>query len=119
MTAFAAVLTGWRVGAAAARHDALPFDPAWHEPGRKTVLGPRLRAKAPTRCARVLADLARHPSTARFIATKLARHFVADDPPPALVDRLAARYRAAAVSWPRSTANCWRAPRPGPTHRRS
>ena len=35
-----------------------------------------------------LADLARHPATAKFIATKLARHFVADDPPPALVARL-------------------------------
>jgi uncharacterized protein (DUF1800 family) len=37
----------------------------------------------------VLADIARHPSTANFIATKFARHFVADDPPPALVARLA------------------------------
>ena len=35
-----------------------------------------------------LADIARHPSTAKFIATKFARHFVADDPPPALVARL-------------------------------
>ena len=35
-----------------------------------------------------LADIARHPSTANFIATKFARHFVADDPPPALVARL-------------------------------
>jgi uncharacterized protein (DUF1800 family) len=37
----------------------------------------------------VLADIARHPSTAKFIAAKFARHFVADDPPPALVARLA------------------------------
>jgi uncharacterized protein (DUF1800 family) len=36
----------------------------------------------------VLSDIARHPSTAKFVATKLARHFVADDPPPALVARL-------------------------------
>ncbi len=40
-----------------------------------------------------LNDLARHPSTAKFIATKLARHFVADDPPPALVARLADTFR--------------------------
>ena len=40
----------------------------------------------------MLRDLARHPATARFVATKLARHFVADEPPPALVDRLAAVY---------------------------
>ena len=37
----------------------------------------------------MLADIARHPSTAKFIAAKFARHFVADDPPPALVARLA------------------------------
>ncbi len=40
----------------------------------------------------VLADLARHPATASFIATKLARHFVADDPPPSLVERLTQAY---------------------------
>jgi uncharacterized protein (DUF1800 family) len=40
----------------------------------------------------VLADLARHPATARHVAVKLARHFIADDPPPALVDRLTARF---------------------------
>lgn len=42
----------------------------------------------------MLADLALHPATARHLATKLARHFVADDPPTALVDRLAAAYSA-------------------------
>ena len=90
MTAFAAVLTGWRI---AARSDAaaLPFDAAWHEPGHKTVLG-RSYGEGPQALRAVLADLARHPSTAHFLATKLARHFVADEPPPALVDRLAARY---------------------------
>ena len=41
----------------------------------------------------VLRDLARHPATAAFIATKLARHFVADEPPEALVARLAAVFR--------------------------
>src|SRR3981081_3894181 len=40
----------------------------------------------------VLAALARHPATARHVATKLARHFIADEPPPALVDRLASRF---------------------------
>jgi uncharacterized protein (DUF1800 family) len=94
VTAFAAVLTGWRI-ANAAEGDAsvaLPFDAAWHEPGRKTVLG-RSYPEGPDALRRVLADLARHPATGRFLATKLARHFVADDPPPALVDRLAAAYR--------------------------
>lgn len=93
VTAFAAVLTGWRIANAAggAATAALPFDPAWHEPGRKTVLG-RSYPEGPEALRRVVADLAHHPSTARFLATKLARHFVADDPPPALVDRLAATY---------------------------
>jgi len=90
VTAFAAVLTGWRVeplinGAA------LPFDPAWHEPGRKTVLG-KSYAEGPDALREVLHELAMHPSTARFLATKLARHFVADEPPLELVDRLAATY---------------------------
>ncbi|WP_245213445.1 DUF1800 family protein [Rhizobacter sp. AJA081-3] len=91
VTAFAAVLTGWRV-AQQGPGDAPPFDRAWHEPGRKTLLG-RTHPEGPEALRAVLSDLAQHPSTARFIATKLARHMVADDPPPALVDRLAARYR--------------------------
>ena len=48
--------------------------------------------EGPDALSQVLHDLARHPATARFISTKLARHFVADQPPPALVDRLAATY---------------------------
>jgi uncharacterized protein (DUF1800 family) len=84
------VLTGWRI-APADDGTALPFDAAWHEPGRKTVLG-KSYPEGPDALRMVLRDLARHPSTARFIATKLARHFTADDPPPALVDRLAAAY---------------------------
>lgn len=93
VTAFAALLTGWRIGSAPGGDAsvALPFDPAWHEPGRKTVLG-RSYPEGPDALRRVLADLARHPATGRFIATKLARHFVADDPPATLVDRLAAAY---------------------------
>ena len=94
VTAFAALLTGWRIanapgGDATATH---PFDAAWHEPGRKTVLG-RTYPEGPQALRQLLGDLAQHPSTARFLATKLARHFVADDPPAALVDRLAAAYR--------------------------
>ncbi len=90
VTAFAAVLTGWRMPPRG-EPGAQAFDPAWHEPGRKTVLG-RSHGEGAQALRAVLADLARHPSTARFLATKLARHFVADDPPAALVDRLAERY---------------------------
>ncbi len=107
VTALAAVLTGWRVPAytylpglaslgRGSRRDSAPlgadsptrFEPAWHEPGDKTLLGRRYPEGADS-LPRVLHDLARHPATARFVATKLARHFVADEPPPALVERLA------------------------------
>jgi uncharacterized protein (DUF1800 family) len=96
VTALAQVLTGWRLplrewagsgeGPAEGR-----FDGAWHQPGPKTVLG-RTYAAGPDALEAVLHDLTRHHSTARFIATKLARHFVADEPPPALVARLAADF---------------------------
>jgi uncharacterized protein (DUF1800 family) len=96
VTAFAAVLTGWRMPL---RELLLPgrrtieshFDPAWHEPGPKIVLGRRYD-EGEAALGAVLHDLARHPATANFIATKLARHFVTDDPPPALVTRLQARF---------------------------
>jgi uncharacterized protein (DUF1800 family) len=91
VTAFARVLTGWRVGLQDT--DATQaFDPNWHEPGRKTVLG-KSYAEGPDALRQVLHDLARHPSTARFVATKLARHFAADTPPPALVERLTEAYQ--------------------------
>jgi uncharacterized protein (DUF1800 family) len=92
VTALAAVLTGWRVpppgrlaepGAPSAW-----FDASWHQPGPKMVLG-RSHPEGPEGLESVLQQLAQHPSTARFIATKLARHLVADEPPPALVARLA------------------------------
>jgi len=90
VTAFAAVLSGWRVARDPAA-DGSRFDRNWHEPGRKTVLG-KSYPEGPEALHELLHDLARHPATARFVATKLARHFVADEPPPALVDRLAAVY---------------------------
>ena len=86
VTALAALLTGWRgPGEAASRPE---FDAAWHEPGDKLILNQRY-SEGPQALDRVLIDLARHPSTARHIATKLARHFLADEPPPAVVARLA------------------------------
>lgn len=91
VTAFAAVLSGWRVGQDGVIGSAGPFDANWHEPGPKTVLG-RAYAEGPEALRSVLRDLAHHPATARFIATKLARHFVADEPPPALVERLTSVY---------------------------
>ena len=90
VTAFARVLTGWRVNPRA-KDVTQMFDPAWHEPGSKTVLG-KGYAEGQDALHQVLRDLARNPATARFIATKLARHFVADEPPAGLVERLASTY---------------------------
>jgi uncharacterized protein (DUF1800 family) len=60
-----------------------------HDTGQKIVLGHQIAAGGEQDGIQVIDLLARHPSTARFISTKLARHFVADDPPPALIDRMA------------------------------
>ena len=90
VTSFAAVLTGWRVGYEPAAGDSL-FNANWHEPGPKRVLG-KSYPEGPEALHQVLHDLARHPATARFVSTKLARHFVADEPPPVLVERLSAVY---------------------------
>jgi uncharacterized protein (DUF1800 family) len=92
VTEFARALTGWTLPADDALNDAqttFRFVPALHEPGARTVLG-RSYADAGEQQARaILHDLVTAPATARHIALKLARHFVADDPPAALVQRLA------------------------------
>jgi uncharacterized protein (DUF1800 family) len=68
------------------------FDPRVHDPGDKRVLGHTIKAGGEKDGEQVLDILARHPSTARFISTKLARRFVSDEPPQALVDRAAKRF---------------------------
>ncbi len=60
-----------------------------HEPGTRTVLGRSYADDGDRQAAAILRDLARAPATATHIATKLARHFVSDEPPQALVRRLA------------------------------
>jgi uncharacterized protein (DUF1800 family) len=66
------------------------FNPRLHDDGEKVVLGHRIPAGGGKKDGEtVIRILARHPSTARFIALKLARKFVADNPPPMLIDRLA------------------------------
>jgi uncharacterized protein (DUF1800 family) len=64
-----------------------------HEPGPQRVLGKFYVDTGVEQGRAVLADLARHPATATHVATKLARYFCADDPPPSLVDRLASTFR--------------------------
>jgi uncharacterized protein (DUF1800 family) len=108
VTEFARVLTGWRVplreladapADAPAGTPTTRFEASWHQPGPKTVLGRRY-PEGPEALDAVLHDLAVHPGTARFIATKLARHFVADEPPPALVARLEASFRGSGGDLP-------------------
>ena len=114
VTEFARVLTGWRAPlrealAAAPGSDAARFQPAWHQPGAKTVLGRRY-AEGPDALDAVLHDLALHPSTARFVATKLVRHFVADDPPPAVVAQLAVQFLATGGDLPSVMRSLLQAP---------
>jgi uncharacterized protein (DUF1800 family) len=93
---FAKTLTGWTLRPAATDPDiggGFVFIPRAHQPGAETVLGKIYPDTGVAQGRAVLEDLARHPATATHIATKLAIHFVADDPPPSLIDRLARRFR--------------------------
>jgi len=99
VTTFAEVITGWSVGGtnergkfAAGVPGTFEFRDTMHEPGAKKLLGQRYSQKGVKQGEAVLRDLAAHPSTAHFLSTKLARHFVADDPPDSIVDKLAAAY---------------------------
>jgi uncharacterized protein (DUF1800 family) len=94
VTSFAKVLTGWTITPLKeAEPGRFRFAPMVHEPGDKIVLGRTYPEGGKQEGDAVLRDLAHHPSTARFIATKLARHFIADEPPPAAIERLARRFQ--------------------------
>jgi uncharacterized protein (DUF1800 family) len=87
--AVARCLTGWTVKEAQ-RDPRFAFDPRMHDFGPKRVLGKEIReGQGEHDGDQVLDLLVHHPSTARFIARKLSRRFVSDDPPEALVDRAA------------------------------
>jgi uncharacterized protein (DUF1800 family) len=76
-------------------HDGLfEFNPRRHDDGDKTLLGQTVRAGGMEEVRHVLERLARAPATAHHVSYKLAQYFVGDDPPPALVDRLAQRFLA-------------------------
>jgi uncharacterized protein (DUF1800 family) len=88
----ARALTGWTKTSANGK-DVFAFTPALHDTGAKIVLGHVLPAGRGIEDGNDVLDiLARHPSTARHIAFKLARRLVADDPPPTLVARAAATF---------------------------
>ncbi len=89
VTEVARCFTGWTI-IQPQRGGAFTFNPRLHDPCEKVVLGVTIPAGGGMQDGlRVLDILARHPSTAHFISWKLVRRFVADDPPPALVDRMA------------------------------
>ncbi|WP_165837703.1 DUF1800 domain-containing protein [Zavarzinia aquatilis] len=91
--ALARILTGWTAttdkGGVAKRFG---FDPNRHQPGDKMLVGTKIKEGGEQETHDALAMLARHPSTAKHLATKLVRHFVADDPPAAAVDHIASVY---------------------------
>lgn len=91
VTEFARALTGLSIGGfggPAGQVGETVFREPAHEPGVRTIMGVRYPQTGEAQPMAILADLARKPQTARFICAKLARHFVADTPPPALVNRL-------------------------------
>ena len=106
----AKILTGWTVGGLARpglgaqrgrrqignRDDdeiGFAFQALLHEPGTKTVVGAKYGDGGVTEGERAIRALCEHPSTARFVAAKLVRHFISDNPPAAAVDRVARVFR--------------------------
>jgi uncharacterized protein (DUF1800 family) len=96
VTSLARIITGWTF---AGREGKLGvpgnfiFNANAHQPGPQRLLGKSYEDNGVAQGEAALADIARHPSTAKFIATKFVRHFVADDPPPALVAQLEAVFK--------------------------
>jgi uncharacterized protein (DUF1800 family) len=102
----AGALTGWSVGGAVEAANrrlagsadggdvlAFAFRALFHEPGTRTVLGRRYAEDGIAQGERAIRDLCRHPSTARFVATKLVTHFVSDAPPAGAVERVSRVFR--------------------------
>lgn len=97
ITGLARIITGWTAmdpanarlpGLTPHQQTGFTFVAALHEPGTHRLLGKTYRQDGVAQGEAALYDLARHPSTARHIATKLARHFISDKPPAAAVSRL-------------------------------
>ena len=95
VTTLAKIITGWTVARAEGKLGApgtFVFNAAAHEPGDQTLLGLTYADNGVGQGREALRDLARHPATAQHIATKLVRHFIADVPPPALVQTVSATF---------------------------
>jgi uncharacterized protein (DUF1800 family) len=110
VTEFARAMTGWTVAGVTrgpmqrflsnAPPGDFAFVPQLHQPGDRTVMGRRYAQGGQGQAKAVLLDLAAHVATATHIATKLARHFTGDVPPPALVSRLANAFRVSGGDLP-------------------
>ena len=91
VTNLAKIFTGWTID-----HPELGgpfvFNPRWHEPGTKKWFGQSIKEDGFNEGVRALTWLAAQPQTAHFISYKLAQRFVADEPPQALIDRMAQTY---------------------------
>ena len=91
VTSLARIITGWTFAGRQGQlgvPGSFVFNANAHQPGAQRLLGKIYEDNGVAQGEAALTDIARHPSTEKFIATKFARHFVADDPPPALVARL-------------------------------
>jgi uncharacterized protein (DUF1800 family) len=96
VTTLARIITGWTFVGREGRlgtPGSFVFNANAHQPGPQLLLGKTYDNAGVSQGEAALADIARHPSTAKFIATKFARHFVADDPPATLVARLEVVFR--------------------------
>jgi len=93
VTEVARCFTGWTIDKPREYAD-FKFDERMHDPDPKIVLGKKIHAGGMKDGEQVIELLARHPSTARFISTKLARRFVSDDPPQSLVERMAKTFQS-------------------------
>ncbi|HEY3119300.1 MAG TPA: DUF1800 domain-containing protein [Vicinamibacteria bacterium] len=93
VTEVARCFTGWTLHGVQQDQPGFVFEPRIHDPRDKVVLGHKIKAGGKDEGDKVIHLLATHPSTAHFISYKLARHFVADEPPKTLVDRAAETFR--------------------------
>jgi uncharacterized protein (DUF1800 family) len=105
VTSFAQIITGWSIGGGKGRlAGGIPgrfyFRENLHEPGAKAFLGKTYYEDGQRQGEAVLSDLCRNPATAKFIASKLVRHFIADDPPPAAIARVANAFLRSAGDLP-------------------
>jgi uncharacterized protein (DUF1800 family) len=119
VTELAHIITGWSSAEAESEigePGSFVFKTNWHEPGPHSLLGKPYPQAGRDQGETAVLDLARHPATAKHIAVKLVRHFVADAPPPDLVETLAKKFRdtdgdlAALCVALISDERAWRAP---------